>query len=118
MAYFGIRGLLDRYFFSNRSDNIPDNYIALFRSGTGEQTLSTYLYQTKDQYNYIYTIDTTKSWGSDEWIQKIQKRGKLKKKEDIFTIVQNNKTGGWVSFPNLEGTYTVEEAKEILKDNP
>ena len=101
--------------FINRettSGIIPDGYICVFNGGVGEVTYSTYIYKNKkysDNYgfDYINTTNTTKSWGSSEWNQKITSRGTVGWTDEVFEIARKNNAYSYVEEKGK--IYTIEE---------
>lgn len=100
--------------------NIPDNYIALFRGDeSSELSYSTYIYKIEDndsKYNfkYINTTNTTVSWGNQKWQIKVTERGKVTRVEEVFEVAKKNNSYSYVLLPNDDKSYTVEEFKNIL----
>lgn len=104
------------------SNEIPDGYIAVFHGGIGELTLETYIYknsnnQTNSDIDYINVTPTTISWGSDQWNRKITKKGTIKLIDDIFAVAKENDAYSFVTLPNSNKTYTIDEYKAMLLDN-
>lgn len=99
---------------STNSDKIPDDYIAIFHGGVGEITFETYIYK-KDNgkansgFDYINVTNTTESWGSSKWNTKITKRGSVQWTDDVFEVAKENNAYSYVTLPNSNNTYTIEE---------
>ncbi|MEE3343418.1 MAG: hypothetical protein VZS44_04955 [Bacilli bacterium] len=98
----------------NLDNNIPDNYIAIFHGGSGEVTYETYIYRSGNNtknigFNYINVVSTTKTYGSDEWEHKVTGRGGAINQEDIFTVAKKNNAYSYVTIPNDDKNYTIEE---------
>lgn len=101
--------------FINRetpSSIIPDGYICVFNGGVGEVTYSTYIYKNKkysDNYgfDYINTTNTTKSWGSSEWNQKITSRGTAGWTDEVFEVARKNNAYSYVIENGKK--YSIEE---------
>ena len=96
------------------NDRIPDGYIAIFHGGAGEITYETYIYK-KDNghanfgFDYINVTNTTVSWGSSEWNSKITKRGSVQWTDDVFEVAEENGAYSYVTLPNSNETYTIEQ---------
>ena len=96
------------------NDKIPDGYIAVFHGGTGEITYETYIYK-KDNghansgFDYINVTNTTVSWGSSERNSKITKRGSVQWTDDVFEVAEENGAYSYVTLPNSNETYTIEQ---------
>lgn len=98
----------------NKNSNIPDNYIAIFHGGVGEITYETYIYKIdngQDNYGfkYINVTSTTESYGSSKWTHKITDKGKFDWTEDAFKIAEKNGAYSYVTVPNDDKKYTIEE---------
>ena len=106
---------------SKDSNKIPDNYIAIFNGESGEITHQTYIYKinkNKENYKfkYINTINTTEHWGSSNWKIKIIKEGKIKSTDEVFEVAKNNNAYSYVTIPNSDEKYIIEEyKKELIK---
>ena len=110
-------------FLVTREDNsneIPSNYIAVFKGETRERVHTTYLYEVKKKhkkikYKYINTISTLNGYDSVAWQEKVLKKGKLKKKTDIFKKAEKNYANSYVKYRKDDKVYTFEEFKNIWK---
>ncbi len=98
------------------NDKIPDGYIAIFHGGSGEQIYETYIYKNhNDEYHansgfdYINVISTTISWGSSQWNKEITKTGTVQWTDDVFTVAEENHAYSFVTLPNSNKIYTIEE---------
>ncbi len=102
------------FYSPNKSNKIPENYIAVFNGGSGEITYSTYIYkidngQANYGFGYINTMNTTTSWGSSNWNIKIISKGTVNWTNDVFTIAKKNNAYSYVKVPNDHKTYTIDE---------
>lgn len=103
------------FVINKNSDKIPNGYIAIFHGGVGEQTYETYIYKNHNDhhansgFDYINVTSTTVSWGSSEWHKKITKRGSVQWTDDVFTVAKENHAYSFVTLPNSNQTYTIEE---------
>ena len=96
------------------NDRIPDGYIAIFHGGAGEITYETYVYkkdtgQANFGFDYINVTNTTVSWGSSKLNSKITKRGSVQWTEDVFEVAKENGAYSYVTLPNSNETYTIEQ---------
>lgn len=95
-------------------NEIPDNYMAVFHGGAGEIVYETYVYKIDNNqanygFNYINVTKTTKSYGSDEWNAKVTGRGSVNWTDDVLTVAEKNNAYSYVTLPNDDKTYTIEE---------
>ena len=101
-------------------EGIPDGYIAVFNDGVGEIKYSTYVYKIDnghDNYGfkYINTTSMTVSWGSSEWITKINKKGKVNRMKDVLKVAKEHGAYSYVLYDNK--TYSIEDFKKKLSIN-
>ena len=101
------------------SNDIPDDYIAVFHGGVGELTYSTYIYkidngQANYGFKYINTTNTTKYWGSSEWNVKVTKKGKFDWIDGAFTVAKENNAYSYVKIPGDKNTYSIEEFQSMF----
>ena len=104
------------------NDRIPDGYIAIFHGGAGEITYETYIYkkdngQANSGFDYINVTNTTVSWGSSEWDSKITKRGSVQWTDDVFEVAKENGAYSYVTLPNSNETYTIEQYMSMFLMN-
>lgn len=114
-----IVGLGGVFRFRYYSGNIPDNYVAIFHGGVGERVFETYIYKTKNNqdnygFKYINVTATTKYYGSSEWESKITSRGRVAWTSDVFKVAKENSAYSYVTVPNGDKVYTIEEFKRIF----
>lgn len=115
-------GLITFFLKYHNKNNIPDDYIAIFHGGVGEQTHETYLYiisneDTDKKFKYINVTSTTESWGSAQWIQEIDDKGKVESLDEIFKIAKKHRAYLYVTLPNDNTLYTIEEFKMMFTNN-
>ncbi|MBR3324846.1 MAG: hypothetical protein IKG14_02210 [Clostridia bacterium] len=96
------------------NDEIPNGYIAIFHGGAGEITYETYIYKKENGhdnsgFDYINVTNTTVSWGSSEWNSKITKRGSVQWTDDVFEVAKDNGAYSYVTLPNSNKRYTIEQ---------
>ena len=107
---------------NNNNDKIPDGYIAVFHGGAGEIIYETYIYK-KDNghdnygFDYINVTSTTESWGSSKWNSEITKSGSVDWTDDVFTVAKENSAYSYVTLPNSDKTYTVEQFMSMFLMN-
>lgn len=107
---------------NKNNGKIPDDYIAVFHGGSGEITYETYIYKIDNGhanfgFDYINVTNTTKFWGSDEQDTKITKRGSVQWTDDVFGIAKENNAYSYVTLPNSDKTYTIEEFMKMFLMN-
>lgn len=100
-----------------RASYIPNNYIAVFHGGVGEETRETYIYKVKNGqanlgFKYINVTSRTKSWGSSEWDSTVTEKGRFAWTDDAFAIAEKNGAYEYVTKPNDEKTYSISEFAE------
>ena len=103
-------------------NEIPDNYIAVFNGGAGEILYKTYIYKqnngkSNSGFDYINVTATTTSWGSDQWNEKITKKGSVQWTDDVLKVAEKNNAYSFVKLPNSDKTYTIEEYAEMFLTN-
>lgn len=106
---------------TKKKDSIPDNYIAVFHSGSGEVTYSTYIYKIDNNqanygFRYINTINITTSWGSSEIKQKITGRGGFDWTDGAFSVAEKNNAYSYVTLPD-GSKYSIEEFQGMFLMN-
>lgn len=107
---------------TRNNGKIPDDYIAVFHGGSGEITYETYIYKIDNGhanfgFDYLNVTNTTTVWGSDEWNTKITKRGSVQWTDDVFRIAKENNAYSYVTLPNSDKTYTIEEFMKMFLMN-
>ena len=121
ILYISALLLIGIVIYMNQSNNfkIPNGYIAIFHGGVGEITYETYIYK-KDNgnanygFDYINVTNTTVSWGSNEWNSKITKRGSVQWTDDIFKVAKENGAYSYVTLPNTDKTFTIEQYMDMF----
>ena len=107
-------------FFIGKHDNneIPNNYIAVFKGETAEVVNTTYIYEKKKgkkkTYKYINTIGKSTGYDSAEWNEEIVKKGKVKKKKKVFEIAEKNNAYSYVKYIKDNKIYSIEEFKKVF----
>lgn len=104
---------------SSSDDKIPDGYIAVFHGGVGEQTYETYIYKidnghANSGFKYINVTSTTKEYGSSEWKREITGKGKVQWTDDVFPVAEKNGAYSYVTVPDSDKTYTIEEFQRMF----
>ncbi|MDR0930754.1 MAG: hypothetical protein LBM38_03285 [Clostridiales bacterium] len=92
---------------------IPDDYIAVFHGGSGEQTYSTYIYKIDNGranmgFKYINTTNTIVS-GSGEQETKVTKIGEFDWTDGAFVAAEKN--GAYDYVESNGNKYTIDEFK-------
>lgn len=105
-----------------KNDRIPDGYIAVFHGGGGEQTYETYIYKNDNGhssygFDYINVTSTTVSWGNSQWKRKITKQGSVQWTDDVFIVAKENNAYSFVTLPDSDKTYTIEEYMKMFLMN-
>ncbi|MEE3343710.1 MAG: hypothetical protein VZS44_06450 [Bacilli bacterium] len=107
--------------YSYKQDNditLSNDYIAVFKSETGERVYSTYIYlktkKKKKTYKYINTISTSNGYDSINWNEEIIKKGTLKKKKKAFDIAKKHGSYSYVKYKDGK-IYSIEEFKKVFK---
>ena len=109
-------------FVINKNNKIPDGYIAVFHGGSGEIIFETYVYKNNDRqtnsgFDYINTTSTTTYWGSGEWKTRITDRGHVQWSDAVFEVAKVNNAYSYVTLPNSDKTYTIEEYMQLFLMN-
>ena len=107
---------------NKNNDKIPDGYIAVFHGGSGEIIYETYIYKNNNGhansgFNYINVTSTTTSWGSSEWDTKITEQGSVQWTDNVFEAAKENNAYSYVTLPNSDKTYTIEEYMQMFLMN-
>jgi len=110
------------YLKCQNTNYIPKDYIAIFNGGTGEITYSTYVYKINNEqdnygFEYINTINKTVPLGSTEQETKITDKGKVAWTDDVLTVAKENNAYSYVTLPNDDKIYSIEEFMKILLMN-
>ncbi|MBR5349130.1 MAG: hypothetical protein IK125_07835 [Lachnospiraceae bacterium] len=87
---------------------IEDGYIAVFHGGVGERTYETYVYRTESGYKFYNVTSTTVSWGSPQWVHKVNDYGYTDTKEDIVRRARAHGASQFVSFPDDTTPYPID----------
>ena len=115
-------GFLIFSFLSKDSKEIPENYIAVFHGGAGEITYETYIYkinngQANYGFNYINTTNNTVSYGSNKINKTITKQGSVSWTDEVFKVAKDNHAYSYVTLPNDDKIYTVDEYTSMFVMN-
>lgn len=105
----------------NDSD-IPENYVAIFHGGVGEKLYETYIYKIDNGhanygFKYINVTKTTKSYGSSDWVYEITDKGEFDWTDGAFRVAQENGANSYVTLPNNDKKYTIEEFQRMFLMN-
>lgn len=85
------------YYIKLHDNTINDDFLVAFKGELNNNVYSTYLYEnkkkvgnkTKIEYKYINTTLTTQL-DSTNYVEKVTKKGTIKKKRKIFEIAEKN----------------------------
>ena len=115
---FGILGFCLYLKYQNNSD-IPNDYIAIFHGGVGEQTYETYIYKIDNGhgnfgFKYINVTSTTESWGSSNWKHKINEKGEFDWTDGAFIVAKKHGAYSYVTLPNDDKIYSIEEFQNMF----
>lgn len=107
---------------NKNNDKVPDGYIAVFHSDSGEITYETYIYKINNEqansgFDYVNVTNTTSYWGSGEFNTKITKRGSVQWADNIFEVARENNAYSYVTLPNTTKIYTIEEYMQMFLMN-
>ena len=105
-----------------KDQEVKEGYIAVFHGGAGEITDETYIYKQDNNeanrgFDYINTTSTTTSWGSPMWESKVTKKGSVEWTDEVFTIAKKNNAYSYVTLPNSEKIYSIEEYQNMFLMN-
>ncbi len=84
---------------NSNNDIVPSDYFAKISKGSSGIMHNTYLYLEYGDFRnatYIQTTERTESWGSQTWIEKVDKKGKLRYAEGVLTKAEENGSLGFV----------------------
>jgi hypothetical protein len=95
-------------------NEIPNDYVAVFHGGSGEVTYETYIYKIDnghDNYGfqYINVVSHNQSYGSSKWNHKVTGKGVFDWTDGAFTVAKKNNAYSYVTEPNNDNIYTIEE---------
>ena len=107
------------YLKHQNDSKIPNNYIAIFHGGVGEQTYETYIYKIDNGrvnmgFKYINVTSTTESWGSSKWKHKINDKGEFDWTDGAFIVAKKHGAYSYVTLPNDNKIYTIEEFQSMF----
>lgn len=98
-------------FILNRKDNsIPEHYIAVFHGTVGETIYETYIYKIDNNHaNYGFQYINVTKYGSSNSDYKITGKGDFDWTDGAFIIAKKNNSYSYVTLPNDNKKYTIEE---------
>ncbi len=104
------------------NSKIPEDYMAVFHGGVGEETRCTYIYkidnnQSNYGFKYINTTSRTKEYGSNEWDVKITKRGKIDWTDGAFGVAKENGAYSYVTLQNSDKQISIEDFQTMFLMN-
>ena len=115
---FGVLGFC-LFLRCQNNDDIPNDYIAIFHGGVGEQTYETYIYKIDNGHDnrgfkYVNVISTTEFWGSSSRKYKINDKGEFDWTDDAFIVAKKHGAYSYVTLPNDDKIYTIEEFQSMF----
>ena len=100
------------------NNEIPNNYIAVFKGETADIVKTTYIYEKKKDkkttYKYINTIGKSTGYDSAEWNEEIIEKGNIKNKKNIFSVAEKNNAYSYVKYIKDKKIYSIEEFKKVF----
>ena len=103
-------------FLTNRkvSQDIPEDYIALFHGDPGEITYETYIYKDDSNdsttgFEYINVKVTTALSGDNQKHYEVIERGTIYWQSEIYGVAQKNNAYTYVTRPNDDAQYTIDQ---------
>lgn len=103
---------------SQKSFVIPDGYIAVFHGGADDLEAETYIYKIDNgaaNYGFEYINVTRSSFNIDHTEQvTLTGQGELMWTDEVFMIAEANNAYDYVTIPNDDKIYTIEEFMEIF----
>ena len=99
--------------YMNEFGGPSDNYIAILRGGSGEQTYQTYVYDIKQGYEYVIVESTTVSWGATEWNNVVKKCGVVSTKEEVVEKAEAYGSAEFMTLPGDNSVHTIEEFTDL-----
>ena len=102
---------------TNKYDHVKDGYIAVFYGGSGEVTYSTYIYKIDNGkanmgFEYINTINSTKSWGSSDWNSEVVSSGEFDFTDGAFIIAKKHGAYDYVIDSYTNQRFTIDEFQD------
>ena len=99
------------------NNDIPEDYIFVFHGGAGEMTYYTYIYKIDNNqanygFEYINTVNVTKSWGSTETESKVIKRGKVDWTDSVFSVAKEHGAYDYVVTASGENITDINKLME------
>ena len=97
--------------FTTNSIKIPENYIAIFHGSSDKTNYKTYIYKIDtEEANYGFSyINTTND--------KITDKGKVDWTDNVFEVAKENKAYSYVTLPNNDKKYTIDEYSRMFLMN-
>lgn len=115
--------VLVRYVFYTRfNGDLTSDYIVIFNGSVGEFNYKTYIYkldngQANYGFKYINTVENSTSWASPTRKKTIIKRGEVGWTDEIFIVAKENNAYMYVTLPNDQEKYTIEEFEKMFLMN-
>ena len=116
LTIFGVITLSKKSYLINE---IPEDYIAVFHGGVGEETHETYIYKINNGksnmgFSYLNVLSRTESYGSPNWTHRVVGKGEFDFTDGAFIVAEENNAYSYVTRPNDSKIYTIEEFKNMF----
>lgn len=93
------------------NNNIPNDYIAIFHGEKGSTIYKTYIYKIdNDQANYGFKYINVVN-------NNVIEKGELSWTDEAFSVARNNNAYSYVTMPNSNKRYSIEEFQKIFLMN-
>lgn len=97
------------------NNKVPDDYIAVFHGESGTITYETYIYKRNNGransgFNYVNVTSSKEN-------KKITKHGSVQWTDDVFKVAYENNAYSYVTLPNNNKKYTIEEYMKMFLMN-
>lgn len=107
------------YYLDQKDNTVKNGYFAVFRGEYNNDIYSTYVYlhkkkNKKVEYKYINTKIITNQYDDINSIEKVTKKGTLKKKKQIFKTAEDNNAYSYVIWLKNYKIYNIVEFKEAF----
>lgn len=102
--------------------NIPSDYIVVFHGEENDNIYETYIYKIDNNrenygFKYINIVGSTSLYGNSNWNYRILDEGDFDWTDGAFGIAKNNHAYSYVTKPNDEKKYTIEEFQSMFLMN-
>lgn len=100
-----------------KNDRIPNDYISVFHSESGDIIYETYIYKilnVEDNQGFNYVNVTKTLNGKNQWNTEVTHHGSVAWTDQVFEVAEENNAYSYVTLPNSEKKYTIEEYKTMF----